>query len=397
MAELDINALRAETPGCSEVAHFNHSGASLPTRATLAAITDHLQREALAGGMEAAAGVGEALNELRADAAALINATPAEIAFTTSGSAGFGLVFASLPPLKPGERILVGRQEWGGNLATLRAAADRAGAKVEAIACRDDGSVDPEALAGMIDEQVRLVSLTWLPANGGLINDAAAVGRVTRAAGVPYFVDAGQALGQIEVDVAAIGCDMLKGTARKFLRGPRGTGLVYVRSDFLSRLTPPFLDVQSGPWSDDRPRPRHDARLFETIEGSIALQLGLAAALKQARRLEIQSIRGRINALSTGLRARLHQIKGVTVRDLGQERSGLVSLTVEGIGAQDVRKRLAAERFNVGANGVAYTPLDMKARGLTEIIRASVSYFNTEDEIERLVRAVQAIARSSSR
>jgi cysteine desulfurase / selenocysteine lyase len=395
MAELDINALRAETPGCAEVVHFNHSGASLPTRATLVAITDHLQREALTGGMEAATGVSEALNDLRADAAALLGASPAEIAFTTSGSVGFGLVFAGLPPLKPGDRILVGRQEWGGNLATLRAAADRAGARIEAIACRDDGSVDAEALARMIDDRVRLVSLTWLPANGGLINDAAAVGRVARAAGIPYFVDAGQALGQIGVDVGAIGCDMLKGTARKFLRGPRGTGLLYVRSDFLSQLTPPFLDVQSGPWSDDGPKLRHDARLFETIECSIALQLGLAVALKQARRLGMNAIRSRIDALSTDLRARLDQVKGVAVRDLGQERSALVSFTVEGIGAQDVRARLAAGRFNVGANGVPYTPLDMKARGLAEIVRASVSYFNTEDEIARLVGAVAAIARSS--
>lgn len=396
MAELDISALRAETPGCAGVAHFNHSGASLPTRATLTAITDHLQREALAGGMEAAAGAGEALKDLRADAAALLNASPDEIAFTTSGSAGFGLVFASLPPLKAGERILVGRQEWGGNLATLQAAADRAGAKIEAIACRDDGSVDAEALYRMIDERVRLVSLTWLPANGGLINDAAAVGRVTRAAGIPYFVDAGQALGQIEVDVAAIGCDMLKGTARKFLRGPRGTGVLYVRRDFLSRLTPPFLDVQSGPWSDDGPKPRHDARLFETIEGSIALQLGLAVALKQARRLGMKAIRNRIDTLSTSLRAGLSEVEGVTVRDLGAVRSGVVSFTVDGIGAQDVRARLAAERINVGANGVPYTPLDMKARGLAEIVRASVSYFNSENEIERLVGSVAAIARSSS-
>jgi cysteine desulfurase / selenocysteine lyase len=393
---LDIEALRSDTPGCSKVTHFNHSGASLPSSTTLAAIVDHLGREAEWGGMEVAAKAAETLEAARADAAALIGATASEIAFTTSGSAGFGLVFAALPPLRSGDRILVGRQEWGGNLSTMRAAADRVGALVEAIPCCEDGSVDAEALARMTDERVRLISLTWLPANGGLINDAEAVGRVARAMGVPYFVDAGQALGQIPIDVTRIGCDMLKGTGRKYLRGPRGTALLYVRSDFLPRLTPAFLDVQSAPWAGDGPQMRADARRFETIEGSIALQLGFAAALRQARKIGIEPIRSRIDTLAEDLRTRLAEIRHVSVHDLGTKKSGLVSFTVAGIGAQDVRARLAAEQISVGANGVAYTPLDMKARGLNEIVRASVSYFNTENEIAKIAAGVAAIARSAS-
>src|SRR5919109_4308554 len=255
-----IDELRAETPGCAMGVHFNHAGASLPTSATLGAITEHLQREALYGGMEAAAGALERIEQARGDAAALLGAAADEIAFTSSGSAAFGLVFAALPRLNPGDRILVGRQEWGGNLATMRAAADRAGASVGAIPCRDDGSADPHALASLIDKRVRLIALTWLPANGGLINDAAAIGRVARAAGVPYFVDAGQAVGQIPINVGAIGCDMLKGACRKYIRGPRGTALLYVRRSFIDRLQPGFLDVQSGPWVDGGPRLRSDAR-----------------------------------------------------------------------------------------------------------------------------------------
>ena len=393
---MDIESLRAETPGCSMGAHFNHSGSSLPTRATLAAITDHLQREALYGGMEAAAGVADAIDTARADAASLLGATPGEIAFTSSGSAAFGLVFAALPRFAAGDRVLVGRQEWGGNLATMRYAADRVGARVEEIPCREDGSVDPDALSALIDDRVRLISLTWLPANGGLINDAAAIGRVARAADVPYFIDAGQALGQIPVDVAAIGCDMLKGTCRKYLRGPRGTALLYVRSSFLERLEPRFLDVQSGPWVNGAPAPRKDARLFETVEGSVALLLGLGSALKQAQSLGISAIRSRIRQLADGLRDRLTGIPGVTVRDLGKVRSGLVSFTVDGLSAPEVRSRLSRDRIAVGANGVPYTPLDMTARNLREIVRASVSYFNTEDEIERLVAAVASIARESA-
>lgn len=393
MSGLDIDRLRAETPGCHAVAHFNHSGASLPAAGTLAAIASQLQREALEGGMEAAPRGVALLEEARADAAALLGAQPSEIAFTTSGSAGFGLVFAALPRMVEGDRILVGRQEWGGNMSTFRAYAARTGVRIEAIPCRGDGSVDPEALASMIDARVKLVSLTWLPANGGLINDAAAIGRVTRDAGIPYFVDAGQALGQIPIDAPAIGCDLLKGTTRKFLRGPRGTALIYLRDGFAEGLEPAFLDVQSGPWQGDGPEPRRDARLFETVEGSLALQAGMGEALRRAKTLGIANIRDRIQPLAEGLRDQLSALPGVSVHDLGRDRSGLVSFTVDGWGAHDMRLALAEMKINVGANGIAYTPLDMQARGLGEIIRASVSYLNTEDELNRLVAAVHALAK----
>lgn len=392
ISPLDVAALRAATPGCAIGAHFNHAGASLPSAATLAAITEYLQREALHGPHEAAADVQPNLDRARADAATLLGCTPSEIAFTSSGSAAWGLTFAALPPLMAGDRVLVGRHEWGGNLATLRAAADRAGASVETIPCCDNGAVDVGALAEMIDDRVRLVSLTWLPANGGLINDAAAVGRVTRAAGVPFFIDAGQALGQVPVDVAAIGCDMLKGAGRKHLRGPRGTAILYVREGFRPELRPVFFDVLSGPWLGDGPAPRADARAFETSEVSIALLLGLGNALSEVLALGVPAIHQRIQLLSEGLRRRLAVVDGVTLRDLGDEQSGLVSFTIQDTDAQEVRSRLAERRIAVGANGPAYTPLDMAARGLAGIVRASVSYLNTEDEIERLVANVATIS-----
>ena len=282
MNDLDIESLRAETPGCATAAYFNHSGTSLLATATVDAITAHVRREMLQGGTDAAAAVMDRADAARADAAALLGASTKEIAFTPSriGCLRHGLRGAAA--LRAGDRILVGRHEWGGNLSTLRAAADRAGATVETIPCREDGSVDPDVLASLVDGRVRLISLTWLPANGGLINDAAAVGRVARAAGIPYFIDAGQALGQVPVDVAALGCDMLKGAGRKFLRGPRGTALLYIRAEFADRIEPAYLDVLSGPWSDG-PRRRRDARMFETSETSYALLLGLGAALRQAR------------------------------------------------------------------------------------------------------------------
>jgi selenocysteine lyase/cysteine desulfurase len=393
MSGLDIEMLRAATPGCATSVHFNHAGASLMSEATLAVVTEQLRREALYGPHEASVAVQGRLDQARADAARLLNAKAAEIAFTPSGSAGWGLAFAALPPLQAGDRILVGRHEWGGNLATMQRAAARAGARIEVIACREDGSVDPDALAGMIDERVRLVALTWLPANGGLINDAAAIGRVTRAAGIPYFVDAGQALGQLPVDVAVIGCDVLKGAGRKHLRGPRGTAILYVRAAFRAQLDTVFSDVLSAPWTAQGPAPRDDARIFETSEHAVALLLGLGVALNEALALGVPAIRDQIDRAAKQLRTELAAIDGVAVHDLGQQRSGLVSFTVADLDVNTVKNRLASAGISVGANGHAYTPFDMEARARAGRVRPSVSYLTSEQEIERLLAAVHGIAR----
>lgn len=389
-----IEALRAQTPGTQTTVHFNHAGASLPSAATLQAIQAHLQREATQGPMEAGVASRELTEKARALAARLLNADPAEVALTGGNSPGWGAAFAALEPWLPGDRILVGRHEWGGNLAVMRLKAQRAGATLETIPSDDSGCVDAQALEAMLDERVRLIALTWLPANGGLINPAAAVGSVARRHGIPYFVDAAQAVGQLPVDVAQIGCDVLSGAGRKALRGPRGTGLLYVRRGFLDQLTPAFVDTHSAPLgADGEPVLRPDAARLESAEASLALRCGLANALREALDIGLPAIRARIDATAESLRTELAAIPGITVLDQGQERSGLVSFNVAGQDAVSVQRAMAAQGITIGSNGVPYTPLDMQARGLTQIARASVSYLTNDAEIDRLLQGLRALAR----
>lgn len=387
----DLSRLRAATPGCAQVIHFNHAGASLPSQATLDAVTEQLQREALGGPMEAAD--NRVQERARHAAAALLNAHPEDIAFASSGSAAWSQAFNALGPWQPGERILVGRHEWAGNLACM-AEAVKAGARLEVIPCDAHGAVNPQALAQMIDGQVRLIALTWLPANGGLINPAAQIGCVARRHGIPYFIDAGQALGQLTCDVQDLQCDVLKGAGRKFLRGPRGTALMYIRPQFLQRLLPVQRDVLSAPWDGKRFTLRDDARRFETSEVSLALLAGLANALEEYNRLGAIPIRQRIERLSNRLRQRLKAIPGLTLRDLGaaNQQSGLIAFTLEGWDSVALKQALAERRINIGANGVAYTPLDMQARGLTNIARVAVSYLNTQEEIDVLLENLTELA-----
>lgn len=384
---LDITRLRAETPGADRVLHLNHAGSSLMSAATLAAVEAQLRREAEAGGMEAGGAVAAEVERVRADVATLLGAGSDEIAFTGGNSDGWGRAFAALR-LVPGDRVLVGRSEWGGNLACL----ERAGLTIETVPADEHGQISLDALARMLDgPKVSLMALTWAPANGGLIQPAAAVGRLARAAGVPYFIDAAQIVGQMPVDVAALGCDVLTAPGRKHLRGPRGVGLLYVRRSFADRLDPAFVDIQSAPIGPGGAVLQPGARRLESAESAPALRLGLGVAVRQALDLGLDRIRAAIAACADGLRTRLAAVPGVQLRDLGIERSGLVAFTLDGRPGAPVQAALAAQGINLGFNGRAYTPLDMDARGLTEVLRAGVSYLTTEAELDRFVAALAAL------
>lgn len=391
MSPLQVQHLRDDTPGCqSGIVHFNHAGASLPSQATLDAIIDQLQREARDGPMEAGEHGAILVEKARRAAGQLLNAPVSSIAFASSGSTAWSLAFQALGPWQPGDRILVGRHEWGGNLASMQLAV-QAGARVEVIPCDATGAVCPLALEAMIDANVKLIDLTWLPANGGLINPAQAIGEVARRHAIPYFIDAGQAVGQLPVDVQALHCDVLKSAGRKHLRGPRGTALLYVRPDFLQRLNPAQRDVFSAPWTVEGFDLRNDARRFETSEVSYALLAGLGNALQEVNRLGVERTWERVLQLSGRIRDALRQIPGVSLHDLGTLHSGLIAFNLAGWEAFELKRRLGLKRINIGANGVAYTPLDMQARGLTSIARVSVSPLNTEHDIELLIAALREL------
>lgn len=391
MSPLQIQHLREATPGCqSGLVHFNHAGASLPSQATLDAIIEQLQREARDGPMEAGEQGAILVEKARRAAGQLLNAPASAIAFASSGSTAWSLAFQALGPWQPGDRILVGRHEWGGNLASMELAI-QAGARVEVIPCDASGAACPVALEAMLDTKVKLIDLTWLPANGGLINPAQAIGDVARRHAIPYFIDAGQAVGQLPVDVQALQCDVLKSAGRKHLRGPRGTALLYIRPDFLPHLNPAQRDVFSAPWTAEGFDLRNDARRFETSEVSFALLAGLGNALHEINQLGIEQVWQRVSKTSARIREALRQIPGITLHDLGRTHSGLIAFNLAGWDSFELKQRLGLKRINIGANGVAYTPLDMQARGLSSVARISVSPLNTDDDIELLVKALREL------
>jgi cysteine desulfurase / selenocysteine lyase len=387
----DVARARRETPGCARVLHFNNAGAALMPRPVLDAARDYLTLEAEIGGYEAAKRENAAIERFYGAAAELLGCDPDEIAFIENATRAWDMSFYALA-FTPGDRILTARAEYASNVVAFLQVAERTGALVEVIPSDETGQISVEALAGMIDDRVKLIAITHVPTNGGLVNPAAAVGKVARAAGITYLLDACQSVGQMPVDVGEIGCDLLSTTGRKYLRGPRGTGFLYVRRDLGQRLQPPFLDLHAAQWvASNRYEIRADARRFENWETNYAGKVGLAVAIDYARDWGITAIWDRVQWLASTLRAELEKIPGVTVRDIGAERCGIVTFTADGMGAREVQQELADQSINVTVSTVASTRFDMEARGLNEVVRASVHYYNDEAEIERFCAALSAM------
>jgi selenocysteine lyase/cysteine desulfurase len=390
---LDVERARALTPGCEEVLHLNHAGASLLPQPVLDAVVGHLEREAHTGGYEAAEEASEAIARTYGALAELLGAAPDQIALLDSASRAWDMAVYSLP-IEPQDRVLIGRAEYGSNAISLLQLRQRTGCQLVLIEDDEHGQIDLVALErALAEDATALVSLVHVPTQSGLVNPAVEVGRLCRAAGVLYVLDATQSAGQLPLDVEELGCAVLTGNGRKFLRGPRGTGFLYMRPELIPLVEPVMLDLHAAQWTaPDRYEVRGDAGRFEMWERDVAAQIGLGVAVDHALGWGIEAIAERNTALAVGLRDRLAEIPGVTVRDRGIQLCAITTFTVEGIEPEEVRVRLRAEGVNVSVATLDSAHLDLSHRGLESVVRASVHYVTTDEELDRFADLVSALA-----
>jgi selenocysteine lyase/cysteine desulfurase len=391
---MDVEALRADTPGCARVVHFNNAGCGLPATPVLAAMVDHLNLEAQIGGYEAAAARESNVREFYTEVAGLINSTPDNVAFAGSATHAYATALSAIP-FVAGDVILTTRNDYISNQIAFLSLSRRFGVRIVHAPDVPEGGVDVAAMAALMrSHRPRLVAATHIPTNSGLVQPVTEIGRYCREFDLLYLVDACQSVGQVPIDVQEIGCDLLTATCRKFLRGPRGSGFLYVSDRFLrAGYEPLFIDMHGARWVEPGLyQPVDSAARFEEWEFPYAAVLGCAEAARYARRVGVAAIGHRGSALAARLRARLEEIPGVHVLDRGRNLGAIVTLAIDGQQPQPFKTALGARGINSSLSFRDLAQFDFGDKNVEWCLRLSPHYYNTDGEVDQVAAAVAELS-----
>ena len=392
----ELERWRADTPACTRLIHLNNAGAALVPRPVQSAILDYLAFEQEVGGYEAADARRQEIRGAYAAMGRLLGTQARNIALVQNSTVAFAQAISAFE-FKPGDIILTSRSDYASNQIMYLSLAQRRGVEIVRAPDAPEGGIDPDAVRGLIRERrPSLVALTWIPTNSGLVQPVEAIGRICRNAGVPYLVDACQAVGQLPVEVDALQCDYLSGTARKFLRGPRGLGFLYISDRALEAGAHPMLvDMHGADWTDpDAFALNPDARRFETWEFAFALVLGLRAAAEYALAAGVEATGKRAGELAEYARSQLAAVPGVRILDRGPELCAIVTIAVNGQDTRDIKLALRERGINTSSPHREDAVIDMDEKGTASALRISPHYYNTQEEIDTAVEAIREILSS---
>jgi selenocysteine lyase/cysteine desulfurase len=392
-----VERLRAETPGCAERIHLDNAGAGLMPRVVSDAIKSHIDLEGNIGGYEAADACREAIRSSYTAVADLIGCQSRNVAFVENATVGYAQALSAIP-FEKGDTVLTSTSDYISNQIMFLSLARRMGVEILRVPNAPEGGVDIEAMCATIrNDRPRLVALTHVPTNSGLVQPVADIGRVCRENDVLYLVDACQSVGQLPIGVHEIGCDFLSATSRKFLRGPRGSGFLFVADRVLKMgLEPLFIDMQGAEWREaDSYVPFDTAARFENWEFAYALVLGSGAAARYATAVGVSDIAARTSSLADLLRQELGNAD-LRVLDRGPELCGIVTVEIPGLDATAFHDALQHRGVNSSVSIRAYGVIDFDEQDVAWALRLSPHYYNTEQEIEAAVAAVCEVAGASA-
>jgi len=395
----EIEKFRNDTIGCNNVNHLNNAGASLMPNVVTQSILEHIKLESEIGGYEASALRADEIQQFYVQAGKLVNCKASNIAFTASATDSYTRALSSIP-FQSGDIILTDNDDFISNQIQFISCQKRFGIKIVRVENAEIGGVDLQDLEEKLFRlQPKLLAITHIPTNSGLVQPVKSIGeiysRYERVHGDKtwYILDACQSAGQMKLDIEELKCDFLSITIRKFLRGPRGTGFLYISDKALKfGLEPLFIDMRGAEWIEkDEYKQQLDAKRFEDWEFAYALVLGSKVAIEYCLKIGEDKIWQQVQTLSKYMRTELSKINKVRVLDKGPEVGGLVTFTVEGSQPKYIVDELLKRKINVVPSFRNFAVIDFDEKKVQWAIRASPHYYNTVEEINLFIEVVKEI------
>lgn len=389
---INIEQCRQDTPGCKSKIHFNNAGAALMPQPVISAMLDYLALESVTGGYETADLKAAELLGFYDNMSRLLNTQAKNIAFTSSATNSYTRALSSIP-FEKGDVILIAQEDYISNQIAFLSMQQKLGVKLVRAASLPEGGMDVDDFKKLMEQyKPKLVSLSHIPTNTGLVQPAEEVGKLCAERGILYLLDACQSAGQLPLDVNKIKCDFLTGTFRKFLRGPRGAGFLFVADRVLEQnMSPLFLDMRGADWQEkDEFVLRPDARRFEDWEIPYDILLGSSAAVKYATTIGLEEIEKRNEGLCKLVRQKLQE-NGFKTLDKGKHLSSIITVNLPGKDATTVLQTLRSKNINTSIASRGNAVIDFDAKGVKWALRVSPHYYNTEEEVEVLIKALKTI------
>jgi len=395
MKQINIGKVRKETKACLNVVHFNNAGASLMPDVVLQKITDLLQEEGRIGGYELMAKRWEAFQRFYEVGAQYFIGQPKNIAFATNATVAFNIALSSIP-FEKDDVILTTQDDYVSNQIAFMQLAKRFGVRTIMGESAPTGGVDVQSMKELIAQhQPKVVAVTHVPTNSGLVQPVEAIGALCRANDIWYFVDVCQSFGQMPLDAEAIGADFMSATFRKFMRGPRGTGILYASDRVLeSNLEPLFMDLQGADWLErNEYKAKPNAKRFETWERNYALFGGATAALEYAQSIGFEAIQSRSWALADYTRAQLAQLPTAQILDKGSTTCAITTSYFPTLTPPLIQSKMSEANINVACAQRMNALIDMDEKGVSWALRIAPHYYNTKEEIDKTISVLGEMLR----
>lgn len=387
-----LSELRKDTPGCEDRIHFNNAGAALMPKPVIEIQKSYVDLEAKLGGYEAADASEVEIDGFYTAMAELLGCKAHNIAFASSATNAYARAISCIP-FKMGDTILIANEDYISNQLAFLSMERRLGVRLLRAESHPDGGVDVESMRALMDaHKPRLVSLTHIPTNSGLVQPIEEVGKLCRERNILYLVDGCQSTGQIPVDMARIGCDFFSGTFRKFLRGPRGAGFLFISDSLINQdMWPLYVDMRGANWTDANEFSlRKDGGRFEDWEFPYGLVLGSREAVRYALKVGVAEIEKRNTSLCKLVREGLREL-GLQVLDKGKRQGSIITVHLPGKKPDEVMKQLRSKNVNTSISYRSYAVIDYDAKGVTWGLRISPHYYNSEEEVALLMKAIREI------